>query len=116
MVAILDLMPFFGVGVCDVIDPKMEFMLRTTMSSCFLLLFCLNCNCNSATLSLSGGINRLAVKAATLIFISGSGSAISSVKEGKLGKELISFLGRANVRAFHESLDRIYTDFTCVNP
>ena len=35
----------------------------------------------------------------------------------KFGKELhvISFLGRANVRAFHESLDRIYTDLTCIN-
>ena len=39
----------------------------------------------------------LTVKAATLIFISGRGSAISSAKEGKLGsiynfgKELISF-------------------------
>ena len=49
----------------------------------------------------------LTVKAATLIFISGRGSAISSPKEGKSGfiynlvKELISFLGRGNVRAFH---------------
>ena len=51
----------------------------------------------------------LAVKAATLIFISGRCSAISSPKEGKSGfiynfvKELISFLGRGNVRAFHEN-------------
>ena len=48
----------------------------------------------------------LTVKAATLIFISGRGSAISSDREGNsgfiynLGKELISFLCRANVRAF----------------
>ena len=41
------------------------------------------------------------VKAAILIFISGRGSAISSAKERKSGfKELISFLGRAKVRAF----------------
>ena len=41
------------------------------------------------------------------------GSAISSAKEGKSGfnkkngKELLSVLSRANVRAFHERLDRI---------
>ena len=47
------------------------------------------------------------VKAATLIFISGRGSAISSAKQGKSGFiELISFLGRANVRAFHENPNR----------
>ena len=52
----------------------------------------------------------LTVKAATLIFISWCGSAIPSAKEGKSGfiyilvKELISFLSRANVRAFHENL------------
>ena len=51
----------------------------------------------------------LTVKAATLILISGCGSAISSAKEGKSGliyssvRELISFLSRANVRAFHEN-------------
>ena len=50
----------------------------------------------------------LTVKAATLIFISGCGPAISSAKEGKSGfiynlvKELISFLSRGNVRAFHK--------------
>ena len=55
----------------------------------------------------------LTVKAATLIFISGRGSAISSAKEGKSGfKELISFLGRANVRAFHENPNRIHTELT----
>ena len=48
----------------------------------------------------------LTVKVATLIFISGRGTAISSAKEEKLGFiELISFLGCANVRAFHESPD-----------
>ena len=31
-------------------------------------------------------------------------------------EELISFLSRANVHAFHESPDRIYTDLTCINP
>ena len=52
----------------------------------------------------------LTVKAATLIFISGRGSAISSAKQGKsmfylkFGKELIRCLGSANVRAFHENL------------
>ena len=56
----------------------------------------------------------LTVKAATLIFISGRGSAISSAKEGKSGfiynlVELISFLGRANVRAFYENPNRIHT-------
>ena len=50
----------------------------------------------------------LTVKAATLIFISGRGSAISSAKKGKSGfihnlVELISFLGHANVRAYHEN-------------
>ena len=44
----------------------------------------------------------LTVKAATLLFISGRGSAISSAKQGKSGYiynllELISFLGRANI-------------------
>ena len=56
----------------------------------------------------------LTVKAATLIFISGRGSAISSATEGKSGfiyylakNFKIRYLGRANVRAFHESPDRI---------
>ena len=64
------------------------------------------------------------VKAAILIFISGCGSANSSAKEGKsgfiyifkFGKELISFLSRANVRAFHENPNRIYTELTFINP
>ena len=46
----------------------------------------------------------LTVKAATLIFISGCGSAISFAKEGKSGliyKLVKSFLSRANVRVFH---------------
>ena len=64
----------------------------------------------------------LSVKAATVIFISGRDSAISSTKEGKsgfiykIGKELISFLGRANVRAFHENPNRIHTELTFLNP
>ena len=61
---------------------------------------------------------------ATLIFISGCGSAISSAKEGKSGfiynlvktKELISSLSRANVRAFHENPNRIHTELTFINP
>ena len=45
----------------------------------------------------------LTVKAATLIFIAGCGSAISSVKQGKSGSiynlvELIRFLSRANMK------------------
>ena len=52
-----------------------------------------------------------------LIFISGRGSAISSAKKGNAGFiELVSFLGRTNLRAFHESPDRIYTDLQCINP
>ena len=51
------------------------------------------------------------VKAVTLIFISGRGSAISSAKLYlKFGKELISFLSRANVRAFHENPNRIHLE------
>ena len=33
-----------------------------------------------------------------------------------VGKELISFLSRANVRAFHENPNRIHTELTFVNP
>ena len=64
----------------------------------------------------------LTLKAATLIFISGRGSAISSAKEGKscfihnLGKELISFFSRASVRAFHGNPYRIHTELTFINP
>ena len=63
----------------------------------------------------------LTVKAATFIFISGRGSAISSAKEGNsvflyFGKELISSFGRANVREFHEKLNRIHTELTFINP
>ena len=63
----------------------------------------------------------LTVKAATLIFISGCGSAISSAEEGKSGlfiicKGLISFLSRANVRAFHENPNGIHTELTFINP
>ena len=32
------------------------------------------------------------------------------------GKELISFLGCANVRAFHENPYRIHTELTFINP
>ena len=57
------------------------------------------------------------VKAATLIFISGCGSAISSAKEGKSGfiYNLVN-LSRANVRAFHEIPNRIHIDLTFINP
>ena len=55
----------------------------------------------------------LTVKAATLIFISGRGSAISSTQEGKLGfiynlvNEFISCLSCANTCVFHENRGRI---------
>ena len=55
----------------------------------------------------------LTVKAATLIFISGCGSAISSAKEGKSDlvynsvKSSYAFLSRANVHVFHENPNRI---------
>ena len=61
----------------------------------------------------------LTVKAVTLIFISGCGSAISSAKEGRsvsINNLLISFLSRANVRAFHENPNRIHTELTFINP
>ena len=59
----------------------------------------------------------LTVKAATLIFISGCGSAISSAKEGKSGFiYIISFLSRANVRAFHENPYHTHTELTLINP
>ena len=56
-----------------------------------------------------------------LIFISGRGSAISSVKEGKSGciylvKSLISFLSCAYVRAFYENHDRINMVLKFINP
>ena len=68
-------------------------------------------------------VNFAYCKGAALIFISGCGSAISSAKEGKSGfiynlvyKELISFLSRANVRAFHENSDCIQTELNFINP
>ena len=69
-----------------------------------------NMTCNNHRLIID---YKLTLKAATLIFISERGSVISSAKEGKsgfiynFGKELISFFGRAIVRAFHESPERI---------
>ena len=79
------------------------------------MLWCV-ANSNTVLLDFS-----LTVKTATLVFISGCGSAISSAKEGKsgllyFGKELISFLSRANVRAFHENPNRIHTELTFINP
>ena len=59
----------------------------------------------------------LTVKAATLIFISGRGSAISSVKADKSGsKKLKSFWGLANVRVFYEKPNRMHTELTFINP
>ena len=64
----------------------------------------------------------LTVKAATLIFISGRGSAISSAEQGKSGsiynlvKNNLVVLGRTNVRAFHENPNRIDTELTFINP
>ena len=53
----------------------------------------------------------LTVKAATLIFISGCGSAISSAKEGKSG-----FIYSFVKSAFHENPNRIHTELTFINP
>ena len=65
----------------------------------------------------------LTVKAETLIFIPGRGSAISSAKQGKSGSIYnlmknfkISCLGRANVCAFHENPNRIHTELTFISP
>ena len=63
----------------------------------------------------------LTVKVATLIFISGCGSAVSSAKEGKSDfiyylVNSLSFLSCANVCAFHENPNRKHTDLTCINP
>ena len=59
----------------------------------------------------------LTVKAATLIFIFWRGSEGREFRFYLLfGKELISFLGRANVRALHESPKRIHTELTFNNP
>ena len=47
------------------------------------------------------------------------GYLICSRREIRLylfGKELISCLSSANVRAFHKNADRIYTELTFVNP
>ena len=58
----------------------------------------------------------LTVKAATLIFISGCGSAISSAKEGKSGfiYNLVKSKS-AYVRAFHENPSRIHTELTFID-
>ena len=34
----------------------------------------------------------------------------------QFGREFISFLGRANVRAFHENPNRSHTDLTFIDP
>ena len=56
----------------------------------------------------------LTVKAATIIFISGRGSAISSARQVNSGFFMIWY--SANVRAFHENLNRIHTEITFINP
>ena len=53
--------------------------------------------------------------------MSGCGSDISSAKEGKsgllmIGKVLMNFLSRANVREIHENPNRIHTELTFINP
>ena len=64
----------------------------------------------------------LTVKAATLIFISGRVSTISFAKQGKSGSIyhvynlVIRCLGRANVRAFHENLNRKHTKLRFIYP
>ena len=57
----------------------------------------------------------LTVKAATLIFISWCGSAISSAKEGKSGV-FRNTLFEPRKRAFHENSNRIHTELTFINP
>ena len=57
----------------------------------------------------------LTVKAATLIFISGHGSAISSAKEGKSGC-IYNLVKSACVSAFHENPNRIHAERTFINP
>ena len=57
---------------------------------------------------------------ATLIFIYGCGSAISSAKEGKSGfiynlVKSLSFLSHASVRVFHENPNRIHSELTFIN-
>ena len=47
--------------------------------------------------------------------MSGRGSATSSAKEGKSGF-IYNFVGRANVRAFHENPNRIHTELTFIYP
>ena len=49
---------------------------------------------------------RIIVKAVTLIFISGCGSALSSAQEGEGGSVNLMKMSRAYVRAFHENHDR----------
>ena len=62
----------------------------------------------------------VSVKAVTLIFISGRGSALSSAQKGNqvlsIGKELLSCFSHANKRDFHENPDHIYTELTFINP
>ena len=59
----------------------------------------------------------VSIKAVTLIFISGRGSAISSAQKGKsIGKELLSCFSHAKKRDFHENPDHIYTELTFINP
>ena len=55
------------------------------------------------------------VKATTLIFISGRGSAISSTKEEKSGF-IYNLVENSNVRAFHEYPNRIHTELAFINP
>ena len=64
----------------------------------------------------------LTVKAATLIFIYGRGSAIPSDKQGKSGyiytlvKNKEAVWAAQNLRAFHENPNRIHTELTFINP
>ena len=59
----------------------------------------------------------MSVKAVTLIFISGRGSAISSAQKGKSGSIYwLSCFSHAKKRDFHENPDHIYTELTFINP
>ena len=52
--------------------------------------------------------------AVTLIFIFGRGSARREISFYLFGREIISCLSRANVRALHEIPDRIHTELTLI--
>ena len=79
-----------------------------------------NASLKLSIIKLLGHCKHVHVKAVTLIFIAGRGSAISSAQGGKsrsiLLSRKLSCLSRANMCAFHENRDSIYTELTLINP